>query len=544
MRLAALFASSLALSVSLAASTAAAVVYEPNNVQSPPNGLPVPINGMNGEEELNTYFAAQGESIDWIQDAHTTPNAFSPLCGFTATFALNQAGNKFGLAWYNETGTAPTAADLHEIVPAGTPVGGMFTGTTIKNDPNYAGGLVGFALEVPASEGNHYTNQAYDTVCSDSSVCNPAAPWILALMYASTVTPNAYYICFEDGSTSSTGWGNDGDFNDDVFFLTGITCAGGGQPCDTGKLGICASGITQCTATGTTCQQLSQPTTEVCNGIDDNCDGMVDDGAVCPTGEVCQQGTCVQSCSGGEFTCPAGLVCDKDGYCITPACVNVTCPAGEVCESGTCKGPCDGVVCPSGQVCRVGVCLDPCAGVTCGSGQVCDNGVCVTSCSCLPCATGKSCDATSGLCVDPACATATCAAGTNCVAGACVDDCKGAVCPTGQTCKSGQCVTSPSGTGGGSSTATGFFGSGGGATSGGTASGGTASGGTGGAGGTSANGGAGATGANGGGGAGFGSTGSSSKCSCRVVGEGEGEGGEMALVGVALALVMARRRRD
>jgi len=533
MRLAPLFASSLALAAAFVASSAGATIYEPNNVQDPPNGLLVPIDSS-PEIQLYTLFSQRGETIDWHNDAHITPNAFSPLCGFTATYVLNQAGSHFGLAWYNETGTAPAATDLHVLVPANSAVGTMFSGTTIKSDPAYTGGLVGFAL---VGGETHYTNSAYDNVCSDSSVCSPAAPWITALMYASTATPNAYYICFEDGGTSSNGWNNDGDFNDDVFFLTGITCSGGGQPCETGKPGVCASGITQCSATGTTCEQLTQPMTEVCNGLDDDCNGMVDDGAICPVGEVCQKGTCVQSCSGGEFTCPPGLVCASNGYCIAPACANVTCPAGQVCEAGTCKGPCDGVVCPGSQVCRVGVCLDPCAGVTCGNGQVCDDGVCVTSCSCLPCATGKSCNATSGLCVDPACATTICTAGTTCMAGTCVADCKGAVCPTGETCTNGSCVASP-GTGGGSSTSSGFFGAGGGTASGGTASGGTASGGTGGAGGSN---GAGGSGGTTGVGASSGGTGSKSKCGCRVV--GEADGGELALAGLGLAIVAARRRR-
>src|SRR5262249_15906158 len=138
-------------------------------------------------------------------------------------------------------------------VPANSPVGTTFNGTTIKNDPAYKGGLVGFAL---VGGETHYTNPAYDNLCSG---CSPPGHWITALIYASKNTPNAYYICFEGGATSAAFWNNDGDFNYDVFFLTGITCSGGGQPCDTGKPGICASGVTQCTAGGTTCQQITQP---------------------------------------------------------------------------------------------------------------------------------------------------------------------------------------------------------------------------------------------------------------------------------------------
>ena len=425
-----LVSASVALALGLVATTAAANVTEPN-------GLAVPIDSS-PETQLYTLFSSRGETIDWQADAHITPNVFSPLCGFTATYVLNQAGSHFGLAWYNDTGTAPTAADLHQLVAANSAVGTTFSGTVIKSDPAYTGGVVGFAL---IGGETHYTNDAYDKTCTS---CSPPGPWITALMYASTVTPDAYYICFEDGATSATGWNNDGDFNDDVYFVTGISCQGGGQPCDTGKPGICAAGLTQCAASGTTCQELNPPApTETCNGVDDNCDGNVDEGNPCPEEYVCQAGTCVKSCAGNEFPCPTSLVCDKAGFCVDPTCETVTCPSGEVCKAGMCKAPCDGITCPFPEVCRVGKCIDPCASVTCNAGQVCDNGVCVTSCNCHPCGQGLSCDATSGECVVQACAGVTCGTGTHCVNGACADDCNGAKCPAGQACTKGTCVNVP-----------------------------------------------------------------------------------------------------
>jgi MYXO-CTERM domain-containing protein len=532
MRNALLVASSLALV--LVAGSAAADIYEPNNVQLPPMGLLVPIDST-PEIQLYTLFQQRGEMLDWHHDAHTMPNAFSPLCGFTATFVLNQAGSHFGLAWYNETGTQPQPTDLHTLVPPNSPVGTMFTGTSIKSDPAYLGGLVGFAL---VGGETHYTNTKYDNVCSAPTVCNPAAPWITALMYASTVTPNAYYICFEDGATSASGWNNDGDFNDDVFFLTGITCAGGGQPCDTGKPGICAAGLTQCTGNGTTCQQLNQPkSTETCNGLDDDCNGVVDDNAMCPAGQVCDKGMCVQSCTGGEFPCPSNLVCSSDGYCVDPACKNVTCPSGQVCVAGKCKGPCDGIVCPYPEVCRVGACVDPCAGVMCPSGQVCDGGVCVAWCDCLPCGTGKACDLMSHQCVDPACMGKTCGADTHCVGGTCVDDCMGAVCPPGQACMGGMCVASM-GTGSSSSSGVVFAGGSGGGSAHTSTSTGTS------VGGANAAGAGGATGAGAGTfGTGGGGTQAKGKCGCTVPGEDKGTSAELAAAAALLAFVATRRKR-
>ena len=48
-----------------------------------------------------------------------------------------------------------------------------------------------------------------------------------------------YYLAFEDweGANESTWFGNDGDFNDKVFKITGVTCDGGGEPCTTDDAG-------------------------------------------------------------------------------------------------------------------------------------------------------------------------------------------------------------------------------------------------------------------------------------------------------------------
>jgi hypothetical protein len=417
-------------------STSSAAVTEPDLITKVPKASADPI-------QLNSFFSSRGEPIHWITDAASTPNSFSPLCGFTASFVLHGADCSLALAWYNETGTPPTDSDLHTVIPAGSSVGTSFTGTSIKNDPDYQGGLVGFALvgKPGACPQTHYSNPSWNQTCTS---CNPAAPWITTLIYPSETTPNAFYLAFEDGPTSATSFNNDGDFNDAVYFISGITCAGGGQACDTGEQGICAAGITQCTATGTTCQQLSTPDTEKCNGLDDNCDGQTDEGDdLCPSGLVCDKGRCVASCQHGEFACQGGKVCSTNGHCVDPGCQDVTCEAGTVCINGTCTGPCDGVVCPYGQVCRVGACVDPCAGVTCGSEQVCDNGVCVSRCDCLPCAEDKTCVASTGLCIDSACADVTCEAGMHCQAGACLGPCEGVVCPTGQVCSNDQCIDSP-----------------------------------------------------------------------------------------------------
>jgi hypothetical protein len=54
---------------------------------------------------------------------------------------------------------------------------------------------------------------------------------------------------------------------------------------------------------------------ELCNGIDDTCDGVLDEGADCPAGTACASGACRSPCKSAEFPCPGGLICEA-GYCV------------------------------------------------------------------------------------------------------------------------------------------------------------------------------------------------------------------------------------
>ncbi len=265
----------------------------------------------------------------------------------------------------------------------------------------------------------------------------------------------------------------------------------------------CCEGHWECVNGTDTCVPNSIQATEDCDGVDNDCDGRIDEGAqcqqpyvcwfgdcafrvppdgcgtgyiereglcvvdpcrgtTCPGGTICEPSTgdCVDPCDSYTCTDPADLcdvtlaTCDASGTCevddtacVTPDCYldPSLCADGEVCENGTCVvDPCFGtnaLDCGT-EACRDATCIATCAGVDCGVGEACEDGLCVVQdCGTFSCPPGQTC--VDGQCAQNPCGGVTCGTGRVCKDGECVDDpCRLIVCPSGTNCENGQCVSS------------------------------------------------------------------------------------------------------
>jgi len=127
---------------------------------------------------------------------------------------------------------------------------------------------------------------------------------------------------------------------------------GGGTQCMTGFMGLCATGLTKCDGmNGVICQPNVVPgqLMEACNSIDDDCDGMTDDG-ITQVGQACMKPGQLGICQFGTYECPMGasqLNCNAP----LPGTVQETCNA----KDDDCNGTIDDPMQVNNQPCGTGL---------------------------------------------------------------------------------------------------------------------------------------------------------------------------------------------
>ena len=328
--------------------------------------------------EVQDIFNDRGEMIDAIGDASLVPEVFTPSAELT--FQLVAEGGLFEnlFGWYNLGDDVTDPANRHIIfgcddeplvswaLDPGPPVNAEKT-VTFCGNPDWKGGPIGFFVITPQI--------VTETPCTDVFTCpfrpnycatnvsgtyiyyteprlniqeqSFAEPYIHHLVHRSTATPDTFYFGFEDLFR-----GGDNDFEDMLIQVSGLLVGGPTELCD-GMDNDCDSEIDEsvteaCTTTCGTGVRLCvggdfgacsvpEPTDEVCDGEDNDCDGEIDEGLTRACNNACGLG--VEVCAAGEFV---GCSAPEAG---PEACDNVDNNCNGVVDEGlsrSCNNGCQG----------------------------------------------------------------------------------------------------------------------------------------------------------------------------------------------------------
>jgi hypothetical protein len=221
---------------------------------------------------------------------------------------------------------------------------------------------------------------------------------------------------------------------------------------------ICTDGI--CSGT----PGIESPGAGTCgNGVDDDCDGLVDGNDPDCGGEICDDGI---DNDGDLLTdcadlpdCPAGTACQDDGNpctdntCSLAICVSTndnsnSCSDGndctdDVCNNGVCNSSNDNSnSCSDADLCTIDSCTDGSCNsvpIACDDSNECTNSFCVAgSCQHQPIANNTPCTDDGNVCTDDMCQNGICSHTFNTAS---CDD--GDACSSDDVCNLGQCVGNP-----------------------------------------------------------------------------------------------------
>jgi hypothetical protein len=212
-----------------------------------------------------------------------------------------------------------------------------------------------------------------------------------------------------------------------------------GDPCGP-DVGECEPGQYMCVDGEVVCVGGRGPQTETCDCLDNDCDGEADEEDPCGAPAICYHEAeglcyCVEPCNPAlEFPCLEP----------TQVCVYLDAYGDYYCVGD----PCEGVTCGEDEICRDGDCVSICRGIECNEGLVCvvvdRRPVCVPA-NCYvddpdyACEEGEICK--DGECMPDPCWEVDCEEGEFCREGACHPVCgEEDVCEEGTRCYDGECV--------------------------------------------------------------------------------------------------------
>lgn len=214
-------------------------------------------------------------------------------------------------------------------------------------------------------------------------------------------------------------------------------------PCiETNEHGSC-EGARICDQEGLSDCSAAPPAPEICNGVDDDCNGFVDD-ATCDDENPCTQDTCLGeggcehvALEAGE--CLDGDACTQGDHCVAGVCVGESLECADdnpctddSCDQGTgCQYLPNTLDCSDGDACTLG---DTCKEAACAPGVavVCDDNNPCTDDSCGP--NGCVFAPHTGQCDDQN----ACTSASACLEGSCVGS-AATVCDDGNPCTSDAC---------------------------------------------------------------------------------------------------------
>ena len=209
------------------------------------------------------------------------------------------------------------------------------------------------------------------------------------------------------------GDGIDNDCNGSID--DGCTCTNGSMTaCTT----ACGAGMQACQNGKLTACDAPQPQPEVCDGKDNNCDGQIDEGL--------SGSTCTAQCGSGIQACENGM---------ETAC-KVLVKNAEICTDGI-DNNCDGLIDSQDPACQMGCMTIACGDTCCATGSKCcgdgtcpaADGSCPTDCQNVTCG-NKCCEGGSTCCSDGSCPDFLGLCSLQCPTVVCGGDC----CLSGSSC--------------------------------------------------------------------------------------------------------------